>query len=476
MGDVRTLFSASGERAVKIAICMSGAGSNAEVLLDFLSADNGNITAAVIFTDCPESSRAIEIGKKYNIPVEHLDIRRFYAEHGEDDIRLNSEKRRQLRDEWSSAVWQILQNYHCDFAVFAGFVPLTNLAEKLPCLNVHPGDLTVEKDGSRVYAGLHFEPVERAILDGQAALRSSVILVQSYSGDGKKELDGGLILGISAPVPVDLEGISLEELQQIRQSRIRGPFNDKLRKIAADNVEELKVSGDHVVLPPVVRFFAEGRYGIDKDGKLHFRKDDGSWMAVKTLEFSPDKAPQLLPAAGKRKLSGSKLWRYCKFMYTRIVRDNGSPDYIARGWALGMFVGCVIPVFCQLIIAVPLSFVFRGSKVGAALGTFITTPPTAVFIYPVQIWVGNKIIHGELSPEAAGELLKVFNSETLSFAEKWSAFADLGWSLVGAFFAGGLLWGAIMSPLTYFLVRLMVVRYRRMREAIFAAVRKKNKA
>ncbi|MCQ2379159.1 MAG: DUF2062 domain-containing protein, partial [Victivallaceae bacterium] len=74
-------------------------------------------------------------------------------------------------------------------------------------------------------------------------------------------------------------------------------------------------------------------------------------------------------------------------VYHLTVRGKGTPEYIARGWAAGVAVGCVIPVFCQLAIAVPLSFLVRGSKIGAILGTFITTPPTAIVIYPIQIWI-----------------------------------------------------------------------------------------
>ena len=76
-------------------------------------------------------------------------------------------------------------------------------------------------------------------------------------------------------------------------------------------------------------------------------------------------------------------------LYAKIVRDDGSPSYIARGWAIGMFIGCVIPMSAQLVISIPLSFVLRGSKIGAALGTFITNPVTVLFIYPAQCWVGN---------------------------------------------------------------------------------------
>ena len=454
------------DRPKRVIVCMSGTGSNADNLLE--KAANGPLACRIecLFTDAPETSRACELGKKYNVPVEALDIRKFYLERGENDIKLNTPERRRIRDEWTEAVWKILEPYKCDFAVFAGFIPLTNLPEKIPCLNVHPGDLTVEKDGVRIYAGLHCVPVERAILDGKN-LRSSVILVQGYSGSGKKDLDGGPVLGISPPVPVEFGGYSLETLAQIKEQRKEPPYRDALRETALRNIESLKTYGDHVVLPQAVEFFAAGRYGKNAAGDCFFKDDSGSWLPIETVEFFPDKAPAPRIKKKNAKRSANKLIRFFKYMYSKMVRDKGTPDYIARGWSLGMFVGCVVPVFCQLIVAIPLSFLFRGSKIGAALGTFITTPPTAVFIYPVQIWVGNKIINGNLTPDSAEKLLKVFNDSNLTFVQKWSAFGDMGTALIAAFFAGGLLWAFIMTPLTYFGVRFLVVRYRSMRSKLF---------
>ena len=454
------------ECRLKVALCMSGAGSNAEKLLEAAASGSVAYRIVCIFTDAPESSRSIELGKKYDIPVESLDIRKFYLEHGESDIKLNTPERRALREQWTEAVWKILEPYKCDFVVFAGFVPLNNLPVKIPCLNVHPGDLTVEKDGVRIYAGLHCQPVERAILDGRN-LRSSVILVQGYSGNGEKELDGGPILGISPEVKVDLEGYTLDALAEIKSARKTPPFSDALRQIALKNIESLKTEGDHVVLPQVVDYFASGRYGRNASGELFFKEDNGSWIHVETVEFFADKAPAPRKKTEVRKRSANKFIRFCKYLYTKMVRDKGTPDYIARGWAIGVFVGCVIPVFCQLIIAIPLSFLFRGSKIGAALGTFVTTPPTAVFIYPLQIFIGNKIINGDLTPLAAEKLLSVFNDSSLTFMQKWSAFGDMGIALVAAFFAGGAVWAIFMTPLTYFAVRFLVVRYRRMRSRLF---------
>ena len=193
----------------------------------------------------------------------------------------------------------------------------------------------------------------------------------------------------------------------------------------------------------------------------------GNWQQIVTLEVSREGFRLISPekTAVKKPLKKKSLKRFFRYLYIKMVRENGSPDYIARGGSLGVFVGCVVPVFCQLVVAIPLSFVFRCSKIGAALGTFVTTPPTAIFIYPVVIWVGNKVINGNLAAGDAKRLLDIFNGDQ-GFVEKWQAFADTGGSLVAAFFAGGLLWALIMTPLTYFFVRYLVIRYRKMREAL----------
>lgn len=150
------------------------------------------------------------------------------------------------------------------------------------------------------------------------------------------------------------------------------------------------------------------------------------------------------------------------YLYAKIVRDDGSPSYIARGWAIGMFIGCVIPMSAQLVISIPLSFVLRGSKIGAALGTFITNPVTVLFIYPAQCWVSNKIIGGDLTWEATEKAAR--GIVKLDF----SGFLHLGGDLIASFFIGGFLLAAVCTPITYFGVYHLVVRYRRIKAALKA--------
>lgn len=284
---IKNLFPGAAEHPARAALFMSGSGTNAEALLRYHAAAPGcRFVPALIVTDAPETGRAREIAARWKIPLAELDIRAFYSARGEEAISLVSERRRAIRAEWTEALRRLIAPWDIDFGVLAGFIPLCNIAADMPCLNVHPGDLTCEEGGRRILAGLHFRPVETAILAGHPALRSSVILAQPFEGSGEAEMDSGPVLGVSAPVPVDLGGETVGSLEAVRALRTRAPFRDRLREVAEANLERLKISGDHVVLPRTAEDFAAGRFGLE-DGRLRFRGDDGEWIAVRTVEYGP---------------------------------------------------------------------------------------------------------------------------------------------------------------------------------------------
>jgi folate-dependent phosphoribosylglycinamide formyltransferase PurN len=237
------------------------------------------------------SAIARQLAEKYSLPLIEHDIRAFYRQHGEESIALTSPRRCELRDKWSDELYEKVCLFQVDAGVLAGFIPLSNIASRIPCLNVHPGDLTrCDSEGRRLYAGLHVLPVEKAILNGEKSLRSSVILAQGYCGSGEKEMDTGYVLGISQKVPVDLQGYSLEELKKIKSERIAPPCDDALRRVALANIETLKVDGDHLVLPEVTNLFAAGRYGTDEQGRLCFLENGGAWKTVSTVEIFKDRS------------------------------------------------------------------------------------------------------------------------------------------------------------------------------------------
>ena len=201
-----------------LAIFLSGGGSNAEKLLN----DKSVLEAAevkVLVTDAPEKSRAGIIARQHGLPVVEFSIREFYRNHGLKSISLATEEGRRVRELWTDELRKRLQPYKIDFAVLAGFEPLSNITNDYPCLNVHPGDLSVvDSNGKRLYVGLHSRPVEAAILAGEKSLRASVIIAQSFS-DVNADMDNGLLLGISQKMPIDFQGMTFEELQALIDCR-----------------------------------------------------------------------------------------------------------------------------------------------------------------------------------------------------------------------------------------------------------------
>ena len=279
----------------KAALFLSGQGSNAEAVLNDLAESPADYTVSVLVTDAPEKSRARELAARFELPLIEHDLKKFYAAHGQSSTSLATAEGRRLRELWTAELRVKLSEYEVDFGILAGFMTLCNIAADLPCLNVHPGDLTVsDGSGRRIFAGLHSGPVEAVLcMPDMDHFRSSVIVVRSFEGDGSKDMDTGFILGVSGKVPVDRGGRTAEDWSIIRQSRIPGErVTDDLRSLALKNIEVLKVRGDHVVLPAVLRHFAAGRYAC-KANELYWKNDDGSYQLIKTVCYSSSKEKNL---------------------------------------------------------------------------------------------------------------------------------------------------------------------------------------
>lgn len=148
----------------------------------------------------------------------------------------------------------------------------------------------------------------------------------------------------------------------------------------------------------------------------------------------------------------SALWRRLR---AKVLKDPLPPEDVAAGWALGMFIGCSVPFGLQLIVAVPLAMMMRVSKIGATLGTFITNPVTIFLIYPAQTYVVNKILFG-----GSLSFARLMNVEWT-----WDAVRRLGAEAMVSFFLGGFLLAVVLTPITYFAVRSLVVRQRNRRAA-----------
>ena len=141
---------------------------------------------------------------------------------------------------------------------------------------------------------------------------------------------------------------------------------------------------------------------------------------------------------------------YWRLLKAKMVRDPLPPEDVAAGWALGMFIGCAVPFGLQLIVSIPLALMMRVSKVGATLGTLVTNPVSIFVIYPAQTWAVNRLLFG--GSLSFGRLMETEWS--------WAAVRQLGGEAMVSFFLGGLALGMVLSPITYFAVRRIVIRHR----------------
>jgi len=267
MAECEPIYSPRG-RPARVAAFMSGSGTNVRKLLELQNQLDERGTSpfrvVVIATDNsnPKECNARKISDEYDLPVVELDIRKFYADRKHPRVTLKTQRGFAIREEWSAQLWGTLAPYEPEIGALGGFEPLTNLVGKIPCVNVHPGDLSVLRDGKPYLVGLHTVPIKRAILMEQTELRSSTILATPYTK--KLEMDEGPVLMISPPLPIELpSGLTVETFSRPANARL-------LERVASDLQRRLKEIGDWVVFPLTVKLIAEGRFGLDADGNVYF--------------------------------------------------------------------------------------------------------------------------------------------------------------------------------------------------------------
>jgi len=146
---------------------------------------------------------------------------------------------------------------------------------------------------------------------------------------------------------------------------------------------------------------------------------------------------------------GNKYRRNLKYLYLRFIRLRGHPHDLALGMALGVFAGAMPILPFQTALALFLALIFKGSKITAALGTWISNPLNWYFLYFYSYKIGawmlgipgtSKVFHSVMASIHRGEdLWIVFNK-----------IAGAGGSFMAAFLLGGLVLATVFSVPAYF--------------------------
>lgn len=163
-------------------------------------------------------------------------------------------------------------------------------------------------------------------------------------------------------------------------------------------------------------------------------------------------AHRLANSTNKRKIAKQvkKLERVARYLYLRIVRLRGTPEYIARGLAAGVFAG-MFPIFgLQIAFGVAIACMLRGHKLMAAAGTWVSNPATYVPIFWFNFQIGRILLNSKLDFSAAS-------------LQSWQKMQQLGGIFITTMFVGCFVVGLITASASYFLCLWFIWQMRKSR-------------
>ncbi len=142
--------------------------------------------------------------------------------------------------------------------------------------------------------------------------------------------------------------------------------------------------------------------------------------------------------------------RITKYFYLRFIRLQGDPEFLARGTALGVFIGITPTIPFHTVLALTISYIFRASRIAALLATVAVSNPITFFFQYYFSWrIGTWLTGSDLSWDRINAVLEILISHA-GFKAGISALGSLGWSTIIALVLGGCLLAAPFALISYF--------------------------
>lgn len=140
----------------------------------------------------------------------------------------------------------------------------------------------------------------------------------------------------------------------------------------------------------------------------------------------------------RKKFSIARNFNYYKY---RLLRLRENPQKIARGFASGIFAGCLPLMGLQFIISVIIAFLVRGNKFAAVMGTWISNPITYIPLFVLNFQLGKFILSFFLNN----------NTQELNL-KSWANLKGLGTDITITLLFGSVIMGLFASIFGYYLI------------------------
>ena len=141
--------------------------------------------------------------------------------------------------------------------------------------------------------------------------------------------------------------------------------------------------------------------------------------------------------------------RTFRYYYLKFVRLKGNPAVLARGVAIGTFIGITPTIPFHTALALGLAFLLRGSKIAALICTFVVSNPVTFLPQYYLSWqIGNWLLPGKHSWEDLSELINlIVNGAKIS--EIMAAFSHVSINSLSVLICGGIVLALPIAALFY---------------------------
>lgn len=152
--------------------------------------------------------------------------------------------------------------------------------------------------------------------------------------------------------------------------------------------------------------------------------------------------------------------RQTKLNYLKFVRIRATPEEVAKGFALGIFIGMTPTFGVQMPIAFFFAWILRENKLAALIGVWITNPVTAPFIYASEYEIGRLLLGME----------RVSLPLTFSF----DTLRHMSWEILLPLMTGSLIFAVLFGPIAYALTIRFIPELKAVRVPRWPRKRKKQ--
>lgn len=138
--------------------------------------------------------------------------------------------------------------------------------------------------------------------------------------------------------------------------------------------------------------------------------------------------------------------RAARYYYLRFVRLRGHPKVLARGIAVGTFIGLTPTIPFHTILTLIITFIMRGSKVAALLATITVSNPITILPQYYFSWmIGSWLIPGKHSWDQVSALIDAILHNG-SFMKTIAALGEIGFDSLLILLTGGVV---LALPFTF---------------------------